>query len=161
MAIDLRLLALFGRRFPAIYDLIPRGPQQGRLGQVALNPQPLPPHELGAAVASEFIHSAWLSDRFGADPEAAFSDLDDWCPTVPRRPKLPPWWPPIPEPDPHPNWLADFHLGFSARLAGPALQYDGSRLGALFGKAIERSVAAMEDALGERQNGRLEAVFER
>ena len=55
----------------------------------ALNPQPLPPHELGAAIATEFVHTAWLADRFGLDPGLAFNDLDDWCPTVPKKPKLP------------------------------------------------------------------------
>jgi hypothetical protein len=71
MSISRRLLAIIGRRFPAIYDVIPHGPQ-GRLAEVALNPQPLPPHELGAAIAAEFVHTAWLADRFGLDLGLAF-----------------------------------------------------------------------------------------
>jgi len=47
MTTDQRLLALIGRRLPAIFDVIPRGPQgfslQDRVSAVALNPQPLPP----------------------------------------------------------------------------------------------------------------------
>jgi hypothetical protein len=54
MPIHRRLLAILGRRLPAIYDVIPRGPLS-RYSDVALNPQPLPPHELGAAVAAEFF----------------------------------------------------------------------------------------------------------
>ena len=80
MSIDRRLLAILGRRLPAIYDVIPRGPLS-RFSEVALNPQPLPPHELGAAIAAEFVHTAWLADRFGLDLGPAFDDLDDWCPT--------------------------------------------------------------------------------
>ncbi|HEX9940643.1 MAG TPA: hypothetical protein VGG03_01405 [Thermoanaerobaculia bacterium] len=83
MSINRRLLAIIGRRLPAIYDVIPRGPlaRFSRFSEVALNPQPLPPHELGAAIAAEFVHTAWLADRFGLDLGRAFEDLDDWCPT--------------------------------------------------------------------------------
>jgi hypothetical protein len=42
-------------------------------------------HEIGAAVASEFIRLAWLSEKFGQDPGLALSELDDRCPTVPKR----------------------------------------------------------------------------
>ncbi len=143
MSIDRRLLAIIGRRLPAIFDVIPRGPQ-GRISEVALNPQPLPPHELGAAIASEFVRTVWLANRFGADLGVAFEDLDDWCPTRPKRLKLPPWWPPIPEPDPHPEWLTDFHFGFAARLAAVSNQFEGSRLGEVLNKAIDRSLEVMD-----------------
>ena len=102
MQLSKKLLAIIGKRIPAIYDVIPRGPQ-GRLAQIALNPQPLPPHELGAAIADEFVRSAWSAERGGLDSKALMSDLDDWCPTRPKIPKLPPWWPPIPEPSRIPN----------------------------------------------------------
>jgi hypothetical protein len=139
--IDSRLLAIIGRRIPAIYDVIPRGPQ-GRLAAVALNPQPLPPHELGAALAAEYIQVNWLAERFGLDLGRVAQDLDDWCPTRPkRRFKLPPWWPPIPEPDPQPDWFIDFHLGFASGLAAASL--DGSKIGEPINKAIERSLAAI------------------
>ena len=148
MSIDRRLLAIIGRRLPAIYDVIPRGPlrrfSQDRSSEVALNPQPLPPHELGAAIAAEFVHTVWLADRFGLDLGLAFNDLDDWCPTRPKKPKLPPWWPPIPEPEPHPEWFIDFHLGFAARLAVVSVEFEGTRLGESFDKAIERSVGSIE-----------------
>lgn len=150
MPISSKLLAIIGRRFPAIFDIIPRGPQgqflQSNFSEVALNPQPLPPHELGAAIASEFVHTVWLAERFGLDRGLAFDDLDDWCPTVPKKLKLPPWWPPIPEPEPHPDWLVDFHLGFAARLAVVTVGFEGTSLGESFDKAIERSLVTIESA---------------
>lgn len=145
MSINRKLLAIIGRRSPAIFDIIPRGPLS-RFSQVALNPQPLPPHELGAAIAAEFAHTAWLAERFGFEPSLAFKDLDDWCPTRPKPPKLPPWWPPIPEPEPHPEWFIDFHLGFAARLTVVSVEFEGTRLGESFDKAIERSVGSIESA---------------
>ena len=110
--------------------------------RASLNPQPLPPHELGAAIAAEFVHAAWLADRFGLDLVRVQADLDDWCPTYPKRLKLPPWWPPIPEPDPHPDWFIDFHLGFATRLA--AVSLEGTTIGEFIGKAIDRSISAIE-----------------
>jgi len=149
-----RLLAIIGRRLPAIYDaVIPRyspqpEPWNARLAAVALNPQPLPPgpppDRLGAAVAAEFLHTAWLAERFGQDQARLFADLDDWCPTRPKKLKLPPWWPPVPDPEPHPDWFVDFHLGFAARLAVVSLE--SNRMGESIDKAIERSMAAIESA---------------
>ena len=149
MTIDRRLLAIIGRRIPAIYDVIPRGPL-GRTAEVALNPQPLPPHELGAAVAAEFLHVTYLAERLGHDLGPVFDDLDDWCPTRPRRFKLPKWWGPIPDPDPEPrpNWFVDFHLGFAARLAAVSENVEDTRLGASLEKAIDRSLGAIESTLG-------------
>ena len=138
-----KLLAIIGKRFPGIYDVIPRGPQGG-LARVALNPQPLPPHELGAVVAEEFVRYAWVAERGGLDMKALLSDLDDWCPTRPKIPKLPPWWGPLPEPEPHPEWFVDYHLGFAARLSAVASESVGKRLGETLNQAIDRSLAAIE-----------------
>jgi hypothetical protein len=143
MQLSKKLLAIIGKRIPAFYDVIPRGPQ-GRLAQIALNPQPLPPHELGAAIADEFVRSAWSAERGGLDSKALMSDLDDWCPTRPKILKLPPWWPPIPEPEPHPEWFVDYHLGFAARLSVVATGSAGTRLDKTLNQAIDRSLAAME-----------------
>jgi hypothetical protein len=147
MAISRRLLAIIGRRNPAIYDVIPRGPL-GLFTHVTLNPQPLPPAVLGAAVAAEFAHLAWQADRMKVDPGQAFAELDDWCPTGRAKLKLPPWWPPLPEPDPepHPDWTIDFHLGFAARLAAVADSLEGTQLGESLEKAINRSLEAIEYA---------------
>ncbi|TPN86484.1 hypothetical protein FJ987_06290 [Mesorhizobium sp. CU2] len=144
MQLNKKLLAIIGKRIPAIYDVIPRGPQ-GLLAQVALNPQPLPPHELGAAVADEFVRSAWLAERGGFDMKALSSDLDDWCPTRPKIPKLPPWWGPFPpEPEPRPDWFVDFHLGFASRLSVIGAKSAGKNLDATLNQAIDRSLAAIE-----------------
>jgi hypothetical protein len=155
MTINRKLLAIIGRRLPAIYDVIPRGPishfSQGKLSEAGLNPQPLPPHELGAAIAAEFVHAAWLADRFGFDLGIVLKDLDDWCPTIPKMPKLP-WWPPIPEPEPHPEWFLDFHLGFAARLASVSVEFESSRLRESIDKAIERSIASIESANTKTNN---------
>ena len=143
MQLSKKLLAIIGKRIPAFYDVIPHGPQW-RLAQIALNPQPLPPHELGAAIADEFVRYAWGSERGGLDMKALLSDLDDWCPTRPKLPKLPPWWPPIPEPEPHPEWFVDYHLGFAARLSVIAAESSGARLDKTLNQAIDRSLAAIE-----------------
>ena len=143
MQLSKKLLAIIGKRIPAIYDVIPHGPQW-RLAQVALNPQPLPPHELGAAIADEFVRYAWGAERGGLDMKALLSDLDDWCPTRPKLPKLPPWWPPIPEPEPHPEWFVDYHLGFAARLSVIAAGSAGTRLDKTLNQVIDRSLAAIE-----------------
>ncbi|MDX8524807.1 hypothetical protein RFM68_09825 [Mesorhizobium sp. MSK_1335] len=141
MQLNKKLLAIIGKRFPAIYDVIPRGPQGG-LVRVALNPQPLPPHELGAAVADEFVRYAWVAERGGLDMKALLSDLDDWCPTRPKIPKFPPWWGPFPEPEPRPEWFVDYHLGFAARLS--AVATEGTRLDGALDQVIDRSLAAIE-----------------
>jgi len=143
MQLSKKLLAIIGKRIPAIYDVIPHGPQW-RLAQIALNPQPLPPHELGAAIADEFVRYAWGAERGGLDMKALLSDLDDWCPTRPKLPKLPPWWPPIPEPEPHPEWFVDYHLGFAARLSVIAAGSAGTRLDKTLNQVIDRSLAAIE-----------------
>ena len=143
MQLNKKLLAIIGKRIPAIYDVIPRGPQ-ARFAQVALNPQPLPPHELGAAIADEFVRGAWSAERGGLDMKALMSDLDDWCPTRPKIPKLPPWWPPIPEPEPRPDWFVDYHLGFAARLSVIAAASADTRLDKTLNQAIDRSLSAME-----------------
>jgi hypothetical protein len=144
------LLSILARRNPAIYDFIfPRGPKSQflELGLSTHRPPPqpyLPSHELGAAIAAEFIHNVWLADRFGFDLGIAFNELDDWCPTYPKMPKLPPWWPPIPDPDPHPDWSVDFHRGFAARLDIASIKFEGTQMGESFDKAIERSVESIE-----------------
>jgi len=164
MEINHRLLSLIGRRFPAIFDLTPHGPEAGLLGSrsswAALNPQPLPPlppAELGATVAGDFIQVSWLTQRLGVAWKSATADLDDWCPTVPKKPKLPPGWPPLqgdlasvppgwpnPEPHPHKPWFVDFHVGFAARLAVALPSVAGTPLESAFLEAIDRSIRAIE-----------------
>ena len=156
MMINRRLLEIIGLRFPAYFDVIPRGPQiVGSLGRERfgeLNPQPLPPLELGAAVASEFIHLSWLSTRLGQNPSAFLDDLDDWCGTVPRYPRLPIWWPlwwpPVPEPEPHPDWLGAYQLGLASRIAVAIPLATDPKLQGLLTKALDHTLAALEKTLG-------------
>ena len=143
MQLNKKLLAIIGKRLPAIYDVIPRGPQS-EFVRAALNPQPLPPHELGAAVAEEFVRCTWVAERGGLDMKVLLSDLDDWCPTRPKIPKLPPWWGPFPEPEPRPEWFVDYHLGFAARLSAVAAQSTSKLLGETLNHAIDRSLSAIE-----------------
>jgi len=151
MSFDQRLLAIIGRRLPAIFDVIPRGPQdfagpEVRLAAVVLNPQPLPPSPpelIGAALAQEFAHTAWLADRFGANWKTLAQDLDDICPPQPRKIKWPVHWPPIPEPDPQPNWFAELHVGFAAKLAAIAADHPGGSFAATLDRAINRSIDAI------------------
>lgn len=146
-----RLLAIVGQRLPAILDANPRrGPVPdpwlpGGPSLAALNPQPLPPIELGLVIATEFLRAAWLADRFGLDMARVQADFERLCPDPPKPP-VPPlgWWPPIPDPIPHPNWLVDFYLGLAARIATAA---DGGPATARFvDDAIDRAVTVMEAA---------------
>ncbi len=144
MPISLQLLEIIGRRHPDIYDfVIPRGPMR-QFSEVALNPQPLPPDELRAAIAIKFIYTGWLTERFGLEVDRLSDDLENWCPTPPALPQLPPWWPPLPEPE----WSIAFHLGFAARLAERSAQFENTRFGMVIEKALDRSIAVLESANG-------------
>jgi hypothetical protein len=150
MAISKELLLIIARNNPILYEIIfPRGPvfrARSRVSEVTLNPQPLPPHEIGAMLATEFVQAIYFANRFGLDPRVIFDDLDDWCPTIPRRIKLPPWWPPIPEPEPEPDWLSGLHLGFAAKLA--TVDTGDSPLSDTVNRALERSMSALEKLTG-------------
>ena len=69
----LRFLAL---RNQYVWEVVGGGPL-GRFGEVALNPQPLPPHEVGAALVSVLAERAAVGGTFSRFAE----DIDDWCGT--------------------------------------------------------------------------------
>ena len=69
----LRFLAL---RNPYIWEVVGGGPL-GRFTQVALNPQPLPPQEIGAALVSVLAERAAVGGSFSTFAE----DIDNWCGT--------------------------------------------------------------------------------
>ncbi|GAA2164809.1 hypothetical protein [Pedococcus bigeumensis] len=164
MQLDRALLAFIGRRFPAIFDVIPRGPQS-RLGPgasvslnpqpippgagdyVSLNPQPLPPRELGAQVAADLLHLSWVAARLRIDVAPIADWEEDPCPTWPKVPHLPPHRGPIPDPDPGPDWLRDYHLGLASTLADAS-----DRVGSapLVEEALSRSAEALAAGLQER-----------
>ncbi len=155
MSLDTHLLALIARRFPAIYDVIPRAGQlvggvrvesagtevelnpqpipPGFADLVALNPQPLPPRALGALVATEILQLAWSAAKLGQGVTPIADWDDDLCPPWPKTPQLPPHLGPTP-PDPGPDWLVDYHLGLASTLAAA--------------EASVRDSGAVEDALG-------------
>lgn len=119
------------------------------IGDLAsLNPQPLPPRELGARVAAELLHLSWVASRLriGVSPIADWED--DPCPTWPKLPNLPPHLGPIPDPDPGPDWLRDYHLGLACTLADAADRVGGSTL---LNEALERSGEALTAGLQEQR----------
>jgi hypothetical protein len=149
MFISRKAMQIIGKRIPASWDaLIPHSHMPG--GLAALNPQALPPDELGAAVARTFIHAAWLAQRQGGGHSNVMDELDDWCPTRPKFPKLPPWWwwPIPPEPEPHPDWFIDFHLGFASALTVARAGMDDATLGKTLDQAIDRSLKVMDSVKG-------------
>ena len=157
MSFDTHLLALVGRRFPAIYDVIPRAGQLGGVevelnpqpippgiaDLVALNPQPLPPRVLGALVAADLLQLSWSAGKLDQSVLPVSDWEDDPCPTWPKTPKLPPHVGP-PPPDPGPDWLIDYHLGFASTLAAaePSVRDSG-----LVQEALSRSVQALSEGL--------------
>ena len=126
MDIDSRLFVIIASRVPAIWDVI---------GPLALNPQPLPPlpvevytelnpqplppgpppEAYGAVVGRELVRLQWQADKLGQQVAPLADWEDDPCPTYPRAPKLPPWLPPVP--DPNPAWLDGYYLGLACALA--------------------------------------------
>jgi alkanesulfonate monooxygenase SsuD/methylene tetrahydromethanopterin reductase-like flavin-dependent oxidoreductase (luciferase family) len=103
---------------------------------------------IGAAMATDLLHHAWVGERTGLDPAGALRFLEDLCPPYPRRPKLPPLWPPVPDPDPGPDWYAEYYLGFAARLAAVPGDQMAGRMREFFDKALDQSIASLEKAVG-------------
>jgi hypothetical protein len=119
----LDLLARMGRINPAVFDVIPRGPQRAFRAlspgeTVELNPQPLPPRievQFAAAQVAHEIALAAVAAAAAGNEEGAerivMEAVDDWCGTPTGHRPIPwprPW--PFPfdllAPDPEP-WLVD------------------------------------------------------
>ncbi len=138
MALTASAIALIGRTHPEIFELFgnPIGPRAigiasvhaSVLEHVALNPQPLPPKEAGLRVGTQTGIELLRLANVARHLNIAFEiDPDNWCPTPPRKPKLPPpvLWPPPPLDDPDdPHWHTGFALGLAAVLevAAPGLE---------------------------------------
>ncbi len=114
------LLSIIGSINPAAWDaIIPHGPGvASRLEQVALNPQPLPPHDgllVGAAnMAHAVARLAVEASLRGESTDFVREVIDDWCGTP--WPRKWPWpWPgPRPDEGPFPDpWVLD-----TARVVG-------------------------------------------
>lgn len=165
----LDLLARMGRINPAIFDVIPRGPQEGAFralsaGEaVELNPQPIPPGvELqfaAARVANEIALAAVAAEAAGNDEAAeqiVARAVDDWCGTPSGHRPIPwpgPW--PFPwhldDPDPHP-WLVDtVRLVGALTLASVGAQVAEGAAREALGQGAERLLAsALAGSQGER-----------
>ena len=153
MDMDPRLFVIIASRVPAIWDVIgplalnpqplPPGPPDEVYTE--LNPQPLPPgpppETYGAVVGRELVKLQWQAEKLGQEVQPLADWEDDPCPTYPHAPKLPPWLPPVH--DPNPAWLEGYYLGLACALAvGGA----GTRESAFTGAAFERATSALGGA---------------
>lgn len=93
------LLRLFALHNQQVWEVIGGGPLglRSRLDQVALNPQPLPPKEIGAAMVGAIATRAFMTRDFSRIME----DIEELCP---RDRKVPQPKGPFDEPVPQPNW---------------------------------------------------------
>lgn len=116
-------------------------PPGDHLTTVSLNPQPIPPREYGALVARELIRLHWQAGRLGIEPALVSSWDEDPCP-VGRKPPIPPYLPPLPDPEPGPDWTTEYLLGVASTLA---VAQDGSPFVA---DALEHASRALGTSLG-------------
>jgi hypothetical protein len=116
-------------------------------GLAALNPQPLPPMELGRMSAAEYVRMLWIAQHIGgAGQDHGFLDPDIWCPLGVPRFKLPPLVPPC-DPDPQPEWLSQFYLGFASHIAAIMPQIEGSDLKGPASATLKHASTALEKSL--------------
>lgn len=145
---DRRVFEILGRQHPAIYDLIhPHGPL-GRFDAFALNPQPLPPRLLGAAIAEDLISSFRIAERFGLDSGRVMAEVEELCPRHWKDFKLPKKGWPRPRSELHPEWFIEFQLGFAGRLAATAGYAEGTELEEVLNAAFELSAASLQSVAG-------------
>lgn len=145
-------LALIIALNPKAADVIPRGPQlvarfAARRGEeVELNPQPLPPVEIGtgSALLHKITAAALASpDGFGG---SFLRDIDDWCGTGwPRR--WPKGWP-VGGPRPGPVETSQMLLGGLLAAAEISAHFDDPEVVDAFDKAIEMLGEAAVSQLG-------------
>jgi hypothetical protein len=145
------MIAIIGRNNAAFYDFIfPHGPLD-RFAAVAINPQPFPPVAFGREMAHHFARNLAFASRFGLDGKGLLGELDDWCPTKPRKIKLPKGlkWPPPPPPDPEPgpDWLVGLHMGFATELSTLEGTFSDKASQKLMASAIDRSIGVINEAV--------------
>lgn len=124
---------------------------------VALSPQPIPPHrhglvvgrssqplsprEYGVLAARELLRLHWQAGKLGVEAPMVSSWDEVFCP-VGKRPPIPPQLPPIPEPEPGPDWTIEYLLGVASTLA---VAQDGSPF---VSDALEHASRALGKSLG-------------
>jgi hypothetical protein len=93
------LLKLIARINPYVWEVVGGGPLglTRRLDAVALNPQPLPPKDLGTAALHVLAARAFLTRDFSR----FMDDVEELCP---RERTIPKAKGPFDEPVPQPNW---------------------------------------------------------
>jgi hypothetical protein len=166
MNVDLlRLLTVFGRINPAIWDVIvPMGPRYfesvaelSPASAVEFNPQPIPPgHQIqfaAARAAQEIGLAALGAEAAGTDDGASrlvSRAVDDWCGTPTGHIPIP--WPrdwPIPstpDPDPQPLDIAAMRTVAAMTLASMASRIaDGEAREALAGGAEQLLDTALSE----------------
>lgn len=135
------LLALIGRRIPAIFDVIPRR------DWAKSEPQPIPWIVVGAELGRLALQSAHAAQRAGGKPQVALDYLDDWCP-VGKTAHIP-WWllkdyyHGDPPPRPEEINMQDLHLGVVMGLTTAATKLQDKALLEVVNQGIERSLGAM------------------
>lgn len=142
------LLRLVGRIRPEAWDaIIPHGPRiLNRAEAVALNPQPLPPHEtlvIGAAeMAHDLVRIAIETEVRGESASGFVREfIDDWCGTPwPHKWPLP--WPGPGDPDPHPWQVSQARLAGAIVFASAADRLAKGDLGATFAEGADRLAEA-------------------
>jgi hypothetical protein len=155
----LDLLARMARINPAIFDVIPRGPQGAFKAlspgeAVELNPQPLPPKEAlqfaAVQVANEIALAAVATEASGNDEAAeriVTQAMDDWCGTRSGHRPIPwpgPW--PFPadllELDPQPRLVETVRLVGALTLASVGAQVGEGTAREALGHGAERLLEA-------------------
>ncbi len=151
MAVNWKILAKLVSIPPEAWDaIIPHGPVNARVvtrrfDAVALNPQPLPPHEsvVGAQLLENVLVSAIIivgGKGAGEGAGALRAEIDDWCGTGwPRK------WP---QPKPRRGWDESLvFAGAAVAAASLAEQYDHA-------PEMQEALGAAAEQLAEAAVGR-------
>jgi len=146
VSIVTQLLAHLGRTRNS-FDLVSLNPQPLPPRWLeGLNPQPIPPGEYGAAVGRRVLELAWISDRLGVPVVSVQDDIDEFCPMPFVKIPLPPGFgfPPVPDPEPGPDWRRAYLVGLASTLAATSGRVAESELvRGLLDRSLE-SFAAIE-----------------
>lgn len=142
------LLALIGRRIPAIYDLIPRHRIRDRMGE----PHPIPWLVAGMAIGRLALQSAHAAQRGGGKAGVAMDYLDDWCPV--GKPFPFPIRFPLDDilgddpPRPEEADMRDLHRGVALGLAAASLGIKDQALQEVIDQGIQRSIGVLAKPIG-------------
>jgi hypothetical protein len=138
------LLAMIGKRIPAVFDVIPQH------GLVRGKPDPVPWIAVGADLARLALQSAIAAKRAGGNMHVAMDILEEWCPTG-KTPNLP--WGLLKdyfhgEPPPRPEEIniQDLNLGLALGLAAASAKLHDMSVIDVANQGIERSLSALGQA---------------